>query len=442
MNGKFGGGNGTSTNPFLIEDADDLNVVRNFPSSYFKLTNDINLGNSKYNTDMGWNPIRNFRGFIEGNNHKIINLYINRPAENFVGFFRDFYGNIQNVTFVDADIKGNKYVGCLCGYVLSDYVHYPNRTISDIYVIGGKISGNASVCGLIGIISNLSNPNTTNTLNIKHCFIETKIYSQEDIVYGITRSGYGIVGTRNCNCPWNDAYTHNCNCNCDAISWNGLVSVCGKGEGGYNLPTTFYNVNYIDNIIILHKTSSTATYYAISSSYAVYTNNYVDNYEFAPIVASGINYANLSSVPYSRNIFPNMNKKNLQIESNKKVKIATLNKDCIYFKTNRGYEIYDFNEKEFVLKYIRFNNENSKKIINDGMTMEELRKIPSKKIQELYEQNDKLKIINCINAHEKIVSKSEIVEVNNFEEYLDKKIFRNKIKFDKHNDKIMNVTRI
>ena len=74
--GFFGGGNGTVNSPFLIEDADDLNAIRYHNDKCFKLVNDINLGNGKYNSGQGWIPIEYFSGSIEGNWHKIINLTI------------------------------------------------------------------------------------------------------------------------------------------------------------------------------------------------------------------------------------------------------------------------------------------------------------------------------------------------------------------------------
>ena len=39
--GFFAGGNGTKENPFLIEDADDLNAIRNNLSAHYKMINDI-----------------------------------------------------------------------------------------------------------------------------------------------------------------------------------------------------------------------------------------------------------------------------------------------------------------------------------------------------------------------------------------------------------------
>ena len=42
----------------------------------YKIINDINLADGKYNVEQGWNPIDNFTGTLDGQNHKLINLYI------------------------------------------------------------------------------------------------------------------------------------------------------------------------------------------------------------------------------------------------------------------------------------------------------------------------------------------------------------------------------
>ena len=66
-NGNFGGGNGTTATPYLIEDADDLNAMRKNLDASYKLVNDINLGVAPYCEGEGWNPIDNFTGQLDGN---------------------------------------------------------------------------------------------------------------------------------------------------------------------------------------------------------------------------------------------------------------------------------------------------------------------------------------------------------------------------------------
>lgn len=102
--GNFGGGTGTVLSPFLIEDAVDLNAIRNQTTGkYFKLVNDIDLSLEALNAvglgakGAGWAPLVSdgqgyFMGGLNFNFHKITNLYINRPNEDGVGLFKRFHG--------------------------------------------------------------------------------------------------------------------------------------------------------------------------------------------------------------------------------------------------------------------------------------------------------------------------------------------------------------
>ena len=154
--GFFAGGNGTKENPFLIEDADDLNAMRMHSSSYFELINDINLSNGKYNLNQGWCPF-DFYGVLNGKNHKIINLYIDRPTENVVGFFKNVDNNtvIEHIMFVDAKVVGHDYVGVVCGSV-----GFTNRAkteivrLNDICVVKSNVKGNNAVGGFCGAFAN------------------------------------------------------------------------------------------------------------------------------------------------------------------------------------------------------------------------------------------------------------------------------------------------
>ena len=51
---EFAGGAGTPEDPFLVENADQLNQVRRFTTAHFKLNNDIDLGTPPYNEGKGW----------------------------------------------------------------------------------------------------------------------------------------------------------------------------------------------------------------------------------------------------------------------------------------------------------------------------------------------------------------------------------------------------
>lgn len=60
------------------------------------------LYDQSYDKEKGWNPIRTFRGNFDGGHHVIRNLYINRPEEDYVGFFGYLYGNIESSPLSDV----------------------------------------------------------------------------------------------------------------------------------------------------------------------------------------------------------------------------------------------------------------------------------------------------------------------------------------------------
>jgi hypothetical protein len=145
---SFAGGNGTSSNPYLIETADQLNEVRNGLSLYYKLISDIDLDVSPYNTGNGWEPIGSvsspFTGEIDFDGFKVSNLYISRGSTDYVGLFGAISGSGEKVksgALINVSISGRNYVGALAG-TLNGYVF-------DFFTTG-TVNGNEYVGGFIG----------------------------------------------------------------------------------------------------------------------------------------------------------------------------------------------------------------------------------------------------------------------------------------------------
>ena len=170
-NGSFGGGSGISNDPYLIEDADDLNAMRKFPEAYYKLMSNINLGVYPYNSDKGWQPIQNFSGNLNGNNKKIVNLYINRPTDT-CGLFgavnldnanKSLRFKVYDLTMENVDIRGGSGIGAVTGIL--KFTHTSARTentdalFSNVYV-SGKIQANGTqIGGISGYVMNTVNTN-------------------------------------------------------------------------------------------------------------------------------------------------------------------------------------------------------------------------------------------------------------------------------------------
>jgi hypothetical protein len=127
-NGLFGGGNGTSAAPYLVEDVADLNAVRNYvanPGAYFKQTKDISMSISPYNVSPGFDPIGPEANssasqayiYYDGNNFNISGLLIDRTG--YVALFRYVYGWLKNIKIVDCNVKGTQ-AAALCHNIVGN----------------------------------------------------------------------------------------------------------------------------------------------------------------------------------------------------------------------------------------------------------------------------------------------------------------------------------
>ncbi|MCL2290892.1 MAG: InlB B-repeat-containing protein, partial [Bacteroidetes bacterium] len=159
----FCGGTGTSTAPYLICTAEQLDKVRLALDKHFKLKNDIDLtaylsdggaGFAKWGS-AGWEPLGDnstnnnttrFTGSFNGAGHKITGLWINRPTTDNVGLFGYTATGSKidslGVEIAAAGITGNGNIGGLVGNI-------SYGTISNCYATG-KVNGDYLVGGLVG----------------------------------------------------------------------------------------------------------------------------------------------------------------------------------------------------------------------------------------------------------------------------------------------------
>lgn len=147
-----GSGSGTESDPYLIFNPIQLNQLRNYLNQdgvYFKLMADIDLTEflEDENSDQGWQPVGTssapFKGTLDGNNHTVSGLWINRSSLDYVGFFGYADGaTIKKMALSCNSVKGNKYVGVISAYSTSS-------TISDC-TISGSVIGTSYVGGCIG----------------------------------------------------------------------------------------------------------------------------------------------------------------------------------------------------------------------------------------------------------------------------------------------------
>lgn len=229
-NGVFTKGDGTTLNPYIIEDEYDLDKVRENPSANYSIIKNIDVLNiCNKNGAEGWEPIADFSGILEGNGHIIKNLTINRTSDDSVGLFSSIRGGaIINLGIRNATISGKDYVGGLVGSMSA------NDDLIENCFVTGSIIGNNYSGGIVGSF-------TSGT--IINSFAEGTVTST---YYCGGIAGY-MYGT--------NAYIKNsyaaCTCNSnDTSGIKGLASYTGSRLTG-NIVNSFY-----DNTLCFNDTTS------------------------------------------------------------------------------------------------------------------------------------------------------------------------------------------
>ncbi|GEM_PF-6140882 len=151
----FASGEGTAGNPYIIETADQLNRMRDYLSSHFKLGNDIDFIGTVYRTGEGWIPVGSdqspFAGSLDGDGHEIRNLYIHTANRGYNGLFgltrpsgdpgQTF--TVRNLKLIDAQVTGEGSTAALIA-------HMDGGRVENVHAIGSVNGSYVYTGGLIG----------------------------------------------------------------------------------------------------------------------------------------------------------------------------------------------------------------------------------------------------------------------------------------------------
>ena len=162
-NGNFGGGTGTSTDPYLVEDARDLLNCNKY-DKYYKQVCDIDL--SEYQDGEGFPGVRvvmssygssgtRVRFHYDGCGFKIKNMYQNKPTSQYTGLFiigwvvgerTESQVYIKNVSVINANVNGKN--ACALLSCPPDYYHSSYTTLQKYFIENCFVSG--TLTSLIG----------------------------------------------------------------------------------------------------------------------------------------------------------------------------------------------------------------------------------------------------------------------------------------------------
>lgn len=231
---------GTETNPFIINDADDFWDINSNPNSHYMLMNNINVSNTSYT---GERTINNFSGSIvtyqDSNNVSFVyTLYGITLGEDVNNLFVNMLGTISNITFnvnyqYDIEVSTDTYLGVIdknmgtltnVSVVFQGQANIDTSTSSAPYtyfgalvaenrgliqylsntIVGSQgdmsLSGDANVYfgGLVG--KNLSNivgydnsNNQTNNLNSNYSLLNTPSDSDTEIIFSVYIANEGAM---------------------------------------------------------------------------------------------------------------------------------------------------------------------------------------------------------------------------------------------------------
>lgn len=224
---SFAGGKGTSASPYLIETGAQLVLMKQYSSSCFKLTQNINLDNRAW-------PSFDFSGTFNGDGYIISNLKITKSGDN-IGFFAKLTGTVKNVTIsgVSIDSYGNN-IGALAG-------HFEKGTVTNCRVElnnSSNISGNQYVGGMFGTIASMHSDANYHLRDCSVAGVSTQAQISGEMAVG------GLVGRL-----YESADVSNCSVNANIYGAQQTGGIVGAVEDGWGLENSYINqCSYKGNI--------------------------------------------------------------------------------------------------------------------------------------------------------------------------------------------------
>jgi len=216
---QFAGGTGTIEDPYQIGTPEQLNQVRYYLTSSFIQIADINLGVAPWNEGEGWDPIGDydwsnpnlsFRGNYNGNGFKILNMYLNRTDESYLGLFGSTEGCLlKNLNVINFAITGGSAIGGLVAISYNDNVEncraegsieggselgilmyfFEGYTIKNCHSKGEIRAQRGWIGGLISMC---------NADSVLDCSAETKLTIESNVAGGLFAQSIDTKIIRNC----------------------------------------------------------------------------------------------------------------------------------------------------------------------------------------------------------------------------------------------------
>jgi hypothetical protein len=232
-------GDGTSKNPYLISDANELGAIIYYSyynsKSHYRLSAPIDLSGIKWRKAV----IPYFAGTFDGNNYTISHLTI--EGDGGLGLFGHLYysADVNNLGVEDVNIVGPQ--DGLSGGSIGGLAGYSEGTVTNCYSTG-SVNGNYTVGGLLGSIHTSI---SSHIANVTQCYSTAIVTGNRWVgglaggnsgkVYGCYSSGAviggdyvgGLLGT------YDSGYSStvsNCYCTSNVIGVNYVGGLIGSSD--------------------------------------------------------------------------------------------------------------------------------------------------------------------------------------------------------------------
>ncbi|MCK5039237.1 MAG: DUF11 domain-containing protein [Thermoplasmata archaeon] len=159
----YSGGSGTIVDPYMIENVWELQNMTLDLSAHYALKNDIDATSTigwNFNIDHfeGFEPvgdaITGFTGSLEGNDHIIYGLFIDRSTTDDIGLFgvMDSGASVNKLRIMDFSITGARNTGSIAGQNNGDFT-YSTATMGTVDGTGDYVGGLIGTNGASGSVT-------------------------------------------------------------------------------------------------------------------------------------------------------------------------------------------------------------------------------------------------------------------------------------------------
>ena len=372
---EFAGGNGSSENPFLISNGDELalfkSVIENnsdvYADKYYQLSDDVNMGNHDYST-----IAKEFKGHFDGRGYSINNVKFTKSTINDVDYYGLFSyvtaGSIMNLTFNDVNIVTDEsnfdvVTGIIAGKVLPE----ENAVIKNIAITGANLDVTKTaenVNNFIGGVVGLIGYNTTFGNIYTQITINSNYYSGIGSLVSTINSDPGVTITKTTSVDDDIAISTYSNSS-DVIKKDNKIYLDGEevdDKDDYKIITDLLNVDigrylwkYVDgNFVFAYKTVSKAPKFVLSGSVFTPTPSTVDT-------ANNITTVNMLDEDY--NYFKGLNYTEVRSKNLPPVAGTNYYTDDTLVAVKVTYDGADINDNTLIGAVSPINSENTNKFV-------------------------------------------------------------------------------